>query len=350
MAKPFHIDVKSSRILPLIPDGLDKNMERYLQDLHNYLRMVDGTLNLTDGEISLEIDDAECNVSAGLDAAGAAITGRGHFGLDNDVQMRWKDAAGTYRKAVRVDPGDNLELGNGNLDDIEFFAGTTGKVLTIKENGGDIHQVADNQKIFFGAAQDSSVYYDGTDMVLDPGVVGTGSVKVLDKLKLPENSSAPTGAGAGDVFIYTATANDPIAMFYDSGRSKFLSFDRQTIIAGSTVSGSKGSTNNTLRTPNNVSITTAGKGYRLPWNMTVTAISATNNNLATFTVKVRKNGVASDLLTLVTSGAKGSSSAVSNLDLDQNDVLNMRFDVAAGSANVVSNIVVGITLARRIEG
>ena len=302
----------------------------------------------TGGDVTMSYDGSHCYLNTQVAGSGSFYVLGGGFGLNNNTKIEFKDAAGTYRKAIRVDTGDNLELGNGNLDDIEIFVGTTGKVLTIKESGGDIHQIADDQKIFFGAAQDSSVYYDGTDMVLDPGVVGTGSVKILDKLKLPENSSAPTGGAAGDVFIYTATAGDPIPMFYDSGRSKFLSFDRNTIIAGSTVSGSKGSTNQNLRTPNNVSMVTAGKGYKLPWNMTVTAISATNNNTATYTVNVRKNGVASNLLQLTTTGAKGSSSDVSNLDLDEDDVINMRFDVDAGSANVVSNITVGLTLARRI--
>ena len=42
----------------------------------------------------------------------------------------------------------------------------------------DVFLKADNRKIHFGAANDASIYYDGTDLWIDSHLVGTGSLKV----------------------------------------------------------------------------------------------------------------------------------------------------------------------------
>ena len=44
---------------------------------------------------------------------------------------------------------------------------------------GDVSMAQDNAKLLLGTAQDSSIYYDGTDMVINPAEVGSGSLKVL---------------------------------------------------------------------------------------------------------------------------------------------------------------------------
>ena len=54
--------------------------------------------------------------------------------------------------------------------EIARFSNTAGAV-------GNFRLTADNQKIQLGAAQDSSMYYDGTNLVINPQVVGTGRVQ-----------------------------------------------------------------------------------------------------------------------------------------------------------------------------
>jgi hypothetical protein len=46
-----------------------------------------------------------------------------------------------------------------------------------RDGGAEIPQ--DNQKLFIGAGLDSAIYYDGTNMVIDPMIVGTGYLKIL---------------------------------------------------------------------------------------------------------------------------------------------------------------------------
>lgn len=63
------------------------------------------------------------------------------------------------------------------------FDSTTGKIIqdstvTIDDNG-DLHLVADNDKVFWGAADDASAYYDGTNLVVNPKAVGSGYLSVL---------------------------------------------------------------------------------------------------------------------------------------------------------------------------
>jgi len=43
---------------------------------------------------------------------------------------------------------------------------------------GDVSMAQDNAKLLLGTAQDSSIYYDGTDIIINPAEVGSGSLKV----------------------------------------------------------------------------------------------------------------------------------------------------------------------------
>ena len=67
--------------------------------------------------------------------------------------------------------------------------------LRIKYNGS-ILVPADSQKILWGAGNDASVYYDGTNMVINPKEVGTGILDVLGTLKVDAYQSSDGTAGA----------------------------------------------------------------------------------------------------------------------------------------------------------
>lgn len=55
---------------------------------------------------------------------------------------------------------------------------------------------ADNQPAFFGAGLDASIYYDGTNLAINPKVVGSGILDVLGTLQTDGYNSADGTAGA----------------------------------------------------------------------------------------------------------------------------------------------------------
>ncbi|UCD07741.1 MAG: hypothetical protein JSW41_02095 [Candidatus Aenigmatarchaeota archaeon] len=52
---------------------------------------------------------------------------------------------------------------------------------------GDLLMAGDNVAVEWGAAQDASCYYDGTDLICDPKVVGSGLFKILGNLNVTDN-------------------------------------------------------------------------------------------------------------------------------------------------------------------
>jgi len=65
---------------------------------------------------------------------------------------------------------------------IGFYDYGTAAVRLRILNNGDLHLFSDNQKFTLGRAQDASIYYDGTDLYIDPQEVGTGYVHIKGRL------------------------------------------------------------------------------------------------------------------------------------------------------------------------
>ncbi len=106
--------------------------------------------------------------------------------LGGNVTLRSGDGTAT--------PGAHINFitGNGNMEgDIILDANNDGGVNTGKiklaPNGGDIWIDEDSSKLFFGEAQDASIYYNGVDMIIDPDVVGSGQLKVDGDLNVSGN-------------------------------------------------------------------------------------------------------------------------------------------------------------------
>ena len=70
-----------------------------------------------------------------------------------------------------------LWLSLDNEAGIRFLTAGEELALDIRQNN-DIHIPNDNAKLLFGAAQDASIYYDGTDLQINPQEVGSGSLKI----------------------------------------------------------------------------------------------------------------------------------------------------------------------------
>ena len=52
------------------------------------------------------------------------------------------------------------------------------KCYAFKADGGDLALTRDNSKILLGGGEDSSIYYDGTNLLIKPDVVGTGYLNI----------------------------------------------------------------------------------------------------------------------------------------------------------------------------
>ena len=85
----------------------------------------------------------------------------------------------------------NPTLSDWFNQDIQTTASPTFVGATFSDN---VDIDANNKAIRFGAAQDASIYYDGTDLILSSAEVGTGAIKVLssdqsDYFKLIHNNT-----------------------------------------------------------------------------------------------------------------------------------------------------------------
>jgi len=59
----------------------------------------------------------------------------------------------------------------------------------------------DNFKTYFGTASDASIYYDGTNLIINPKVVGSGILDILGILQTDGYNSADGSAGISTTFI-----------------------------------------------------------------------------------------------------------------------------------------------------
>ena len=83
-----------------------------------------------------------------------------------------------------------LALTSGNIDvvwrEIKYPFDPT------SASGGGL-DLADNEKIRLGNAQDAEIYYDGTNLIIDPDKVGSGYVSVLGDLRVENGSGIVIG-------------------------------------------------------------------------------------------------------------------------------------------------------------
>jgi len=81
-----------------------------------------------------------------------------------------------------------LTSGDAEAGRILFTTGTVDRLKILRD--GSIKILGDNQKIYFGAGDDASITYDGTNMVINPKDVGSGRVSILaGGLTLPAGST-----------------------------------------------------------------------------------------------------------------------------------------------------------------
>ena len=118
--------------------------------------------------------------------------------LNPELEIEFTDA-GSYG-GVRFD-NDNNQVGwyyggstnTLNASALGLYNWGTSKYLFKLLESGNVHLNGDNYKLYFGAGQDASIYYDGTDMIISPADVGSGSVVVQNDgavgLRIKDSSS-----------------------------------------------------------------------------------------------------------------------------------------------------------------
>ena len=113
---------------------------------------------------------------------------------------------------VSIDLNGNVELGAYNLT-------TT----------GTIYNKADNSKHYFGAGNDASINYNGTNMIINPKEVGAGNLTVSGdtdfsggKTTLAYTAAAPTLTTNGDISIAVVGGDERI-YFYSNGGQHYVS-------------------------------------------------------------------------------------------------------------------------------
>jgi hypothetical protein len=73
------------------------------------------------------------------------------------------------------------------------------------DSAGGIKIPADSKNLYFGAADDASITYDGTNMLINPKVVGTGILDIAGRLQTDGyNAVDGTSALAGTKVYYVS--------------------------------------------------------------------------------------------------------------------------------------------------
>lgn len=81
----------------------------------------------------------------------------------------------------------SVGIGVDRFDALSGQLHVKGNIVT--ENG-NIKIINDNQKLLLGAGEDASIYYDGTDLVIDPKEVGSGVVSVSGDVEVTDDAFA----------------------------------------------------------------------------------------------------------------------------------------------------------------
>jgi len=136
----------------------------------------------------------------------------------------------------------SIAVGSGVLSDLLPFADSTYDLGSATRRwkevwvgNGHLNIDGDNWKAYFGANQDASIYYDGTNLVIDPKEVDTGYTVFLGNVDLEDTTASDEGviSKAGDRFVHNfhhPTGNTAVP----TGRNTFVGVGAGNFTMGST--------------------------------------------------------------------------------------------------------------------
>ena len=131
--------------------------------------------------------------------------------------LSWRPLVYGYRSYINLTDDD----GNTNYTKYGFYAdfAGVGTNYSFYAASGDWAAAADSMKFWFGAGLDASIYYDGTDLIINTDDVGTGSCKI-NSLEIDKDgflkpiSSADASAPNNSIYYSTDAAK---LVYKDSG-------------------------------------------------------------------------------------------------------------------------------------
>jgi len=142
-----------------------------------------------------------------------------------DFDHQWKDWLFTmWRRVKGLEPGEtdggDSNAFHDNVDGEFFTLGGLGvgvdADLIVLEDASDgyskvgmtllnFRRLEDNIKWTYGTGDDASIYYNATDLIIDPKEVGTGTVRILGDVQQDDNDGAIFGTGDDAKVYYDAT-------------------------------------------------------------------------------------------------------------------------------------------------
>jgi hypothetical protein len=153
-------------------------------------------LNDTPGSFTaLKIPSVNAGASA-LAFNGPRIAATGELHMGSTTYPTITDWRQIRNMAGGSAPGDAVELGQALVTFFPFSGGTITGATTISAGGLTLN---DNVKHKLGTGSDAEIYYDGTDLRVNPSAVGTG------KMLFDDNKKIAFGTGKDAEIYYDGT-------------------------------------------------------------------------------------------------------------------------------------------------
>ena len=127
----------------------------------------------------------------------------------NDITI---DGGGLVNSALNINSSVDWQLRATAANGFELRDQSSNEVRLGITSLGHVEIPADNKKLLFGAGDDASIYYDGTNMIVNPKEVGSGELNVLGKFSVYEDQSG------SDVGLEIQSSSDT----YGAGTNTYL--------------------------------------------------------------------------------------------------------------------------------
>ena len=195
--------------------GLPTN--KLLETNTNLAPIVSRTGTLTSGTTTIENIAEAATVSEGIgynNGAGKTLTVN-NFGAKRYIYCSGTLTAGTMVKNNYGDWIQILGTSNGTVTSYGYYissiSGTTSWGFYNNDNDAHNFLGKDNVKTYFGTGVDASIYYDGTDLVINTAEVGSGGCKI-NTLNVRANGTIQPvqladASAANDSIYYSTTAS-----------------------------------------------------------------------------------------------------------------------------------------------
>jgi hypothetical protein len=160
-------------------------------------------------------------------------------GLNADVVgVEWSIIGGTKQSWWRVKPQSmSYSVYNSGTSTEEYIFSADLAGMTFQKNVF----FSDNVSAVFGTGSDSSIYYDATNMVINPKLVGSGLLNILGNVRLDDDVHLYLGTGSDLDIYYNATAgifdNNDVTTINSTGKLQFYGEYTPTSGTGGSVVG-----------------------------------------------------------------------------------------------------------------